>query len=307
MSSFDCAGVNGWLKNNPDFLSPQSKTPELENIILQSEDISVSRLKKNVPWGIPVPDDDDQVIYVWFEALLNYIFAVEDFNSEHFIQICGPDNLRFQGSLFQSILLSANLKNTQKLLVHGTVVDAEGKKMSKSLGNVIDPIQQLNKFGLDAVRYYALAGLSTYGNGAWSEDDLVKKYNNDLADNYGNLIARVLHLIDTKQVEITGPDQETESIVSTLVGNAKYYWEKFEINTAINETNVLVKAGNKYINDHKPWEKDAPYEQILNNLYYLLCETNKLYLPVISAQTWLLIEESLKLKKKIIIFPKITI
>lgn len=297
--------VYGWLQANKDVLIPQSKLTELENIILQSDDISVSRLKKNVPWGVTVPGDEDQVIYVWFEALLNYIFAVEDFDAQYFIQLCGPDNLRFQGSLLQAILASSNHKHTSKLLVHGTVVDASGKKMSKSMGNVVDPMEQLQKYGLDAVRYYTLAGLPTYKNASWSESDLVKKYNSELADDYGNLLARVLHLIDTKNVEITGPEFEFEHAVEVLVKNAKYHWQEYDINMAVNETNVLLKMGNKYINDTKPWEKDKNYQQILNNLYFLLCETNKLYLPVLSAKTYQLIEEALVLKKKVIIFPKL--
>jgi len=295
----------GWLKSNPDFLSPRSKTSELENIILQSEDISVSRLKVNVPWGVGVPNDEDQVIYVWFEALLNYIFAVDDFNDQYFIQICGPDNLRFQGSLFQNILISANIPNTKKLLVHGTVLDAEGKKMSKSLGNVVDPIDQLNKYGLDAVRYYTLAGLSTYGDGAWSEKDLIKTYNSELADTYGNLLARVLHLIDTKNVDVIPPTAEHKRHVDSIVYSVHTNWEFYEIQKAIKETGWIINFGNKYMNDEKPWEKDKDYVQILSNLYYSLCEANKLYLPVLSSKTWSLIEEALKIKKKVIIFQKI--
>lgn len=296
----------GWLQANKDFISPQYKLTELENIILESDDISVSRLKKNVPWGVEVPGDPDQVIYVWFEALLNYIFAVDDYPSQHFIQICGPDNLRFQGSLFQSILLSANLPNTKKLLVHGTVLDAEGKKMSKSLGNVIDPLDQLHKYGLDAVRYYTLAGLSTYGNGAWSEKDLIKLYNSELADDFGNLISRTLHLIDVKNVEILPPTEEYKRHVDSIVYSVKTQWDFFEIQTALKETNWILKFGNKYINDEKPWEKDKEnYAQVLSNLFYALTEATELYLPVLSLNTYALITDALRSKKKAIIFPKI--
>lgn len=308
----------GWLQHEKDFLSPQSKTPELQNIILDSDDISVSRLKKNVPWGVEVPNDPDQVIYVWFDALLNYIFAVQDFDSQHFIQICGPDNLRFQGSLFQSILQSANLKHTEKLLVHGTILDSEGKKMSKTLGNVIDPIDQVNKYGLDAVRYYALAGLSTYSNGSWNEKDLVKLYNADLADDFGNLIARTLHLIDTKNVAIdiknielfTFPDDTATQYKSQIVekiDRVSALWESYEINQAIKETNSIVKLANKYINDCRPWEQGREYVNVLNNLYFTLNLVNELYLPILSSETYSMIKVSLTLKKKVIIFKKIEI
>jgi methionyl-tRNA synthetase len=298
--------VYGWLQANRDFLSPLAKTAELENIILSSEDISVSRLKKNVPWGVSVPNDDTQVIYVWFEALLNYIFAVDEYSAQHFIQICGPDNLRFQGSLFQSILQSANLTHTKKLLVHGTVLDADGKKMSKSLGNVVDPIDQLNKYGLDAVRYYTLAGLSTYGNSSWSETDLIKVYNTELADDFGNLLARVLHLIDTKDIVIAPPTPEHRRHVDSIVDSIKTNWEFYEIQSALKETNMLVKFGNKYINDERPWEKDKDGAKILSNLHYSLCEATELYRPVLSGDTYARIKDALVKRQKVIIFPKLT-
>lgn len=137
------------------------------------------------------------------------------------------------------------------------------------------------------------------------EMHLIHKYNSDLADDYGNLIARVLHLIDSKNIEVVGPDKNTKAVVDILINNVKFHWQKFEINTAINETNVLIKMGNKYINDERPWEKDKKPVQILSNLYYILCETNKLYSPVLSTETFSLIEEALKNKKKVIAFKKI--
>ena len=309
--------VYGWLQSEREtFLKPSSKISELENIILESTDISVSRLKKNVPWGIEVPNDPDQVIYVWFEALLNYIFAVQDFNEQYFIQLCGPDNLRFQGSLFQSILASAGYFHTKKLLVHGTVLDSNGKKMSKSIGNVIDPIDQLDKYGLDAVRYYALAGLSTYGNGAWNEKDLVKLYNTELADDFGNLISRTLHLIDTKNVKIdienielfTFPDDTATQYKTQIVekiDKITELWDGFEINQALKETNSIVKLANKYINDCRPWEQGREYVNVLNNIYFTLNLVNELYLPILSDETYNLIKTSLISKKKVIIFKKI--
>jgi methionyl-tRNA synthetase len=300
------------VENEKTFLKPRSKTAELENIILSSEDISISRLKKNVPWGVPVPNDPDQVIYVWFDALLNYIFAVSDFDEQTFIQICGPDNLKFQGSLFQSILESANHKHTTKLLVHGTILDEQGRKMSKTLGNVIDPIDQLNKYGLDAVRYYTLAGLSTYGDGCWSEKDLVQLYNTELADDFGNLISRTLHLIDTKDVEINllfnkgeyNLDPYVTAVFDKIKG-VKELWIDFEINQALKETNSILKLANKYINDTAPWKEGNEYVRVLNNLFFTLKEVNKLYSPILSKETSDQIKDALIQKKKVIIFKKI--
>ncbi len=262
-----------------------------------------------MPWGISVPNDDDHVIYVWFEALLNYIFAVQNFDEQYFIQLCGPDNLRFQGSLFQAILESGNHVHTKKLLVHGTILDSEGKKMSKSLGNVIDPIDQLEKYGLDAVRYYTLAGITTYGNGSWNEKDLIDLYNSHLADDYGNLISRTLHLIDTKNVEIHPNHSESEFIKQLIskFNNVYSLLDNFEIKDYLIEINNIVKFANKYISDTKPWAEGSDYTTILNNLYCVLGEVTKLYLPIISEKSHLIITEALQSKKKIIAFNKIKI
>lgn len=297
-----------WLDWNTEFLSPASKTEELRNIILGAEDVSVSRLKKNVPWGVEVPGDPDQVIYVWFEALLNYVFAVENFDDENFIQLCGPDNLRFQGSLFQAILESGDHKHTNKLLVHGTVLDAEGNKMSKTLGNVVDPIDQLNKYGLDAVRFYALAGLSTYGNGCWSEKDLVSLYNSELADNFGNLLARTTHLISSKkEVTISHVDNDFKKGVRDKVSRVIDLWRAYEINAALKETSAILRLGNKYINDAEPWSKKAKPSDVqttLDDLHFLLLKVSELYAPVLSVETNSRILSSLESFRKDIIFPK---
>lgn len=293
-----------WLDENPDFLSPHVKTEELRNLIINCEDISISRLKKNVPWGVEVPDEPDQVMYVWFEALLNYIFAVPDYKDQYFIQFCGPDNLRFQGLIFQAFLAAANLPHTKKLLVHGMVLDDKGRKMSKTIGNVIDPLDQLNKFGLDAVRYYTLAGLTTFADGCWSEKDLIERYNTELANDYGNLIARVTHLISTKKVDLIEADREFKEIVAEKVNSIGLLWDKFEIYKALQETNALAQFGNKYIDSARPWSSDH-YVSTLSNLHFLLREITILYKPVLSPATIDVIEEALKTNVKTIVFPKI--
>lgn len=301
--------LKSWLESNTELLKPQNKLDELRNIIAKSDDISVSRLRKNVPHGVPVPNDPDQVIYVWFDALLNYIFAVEDFDAQYFIQLCGPDNLRFQGSLFQAILESAGRKHTARLLVHGTVLDGEGNKISKSVGNVVDPVAQLEKYGLDAVRYYALAGLTTYGNGCWSEKELCAAYNSDLADDFGNLLTRVLHLIDTKGVAISG-DVHTPGFITAVLkfsDSIDSHWRNYEIHSALRETNQLVKLGNKYINDNRPWGKDAVNAPaVLNDLFFMLRVVADLYIPVLSEKTIEDIDKAMDARKKVIIFNKIS-
>ena len=301
-----------WLDNDgKSFLVPNIKLNELRNIIEAGVDISVSRTNESVPWGISVPNDDTQVIYVWFEALCNYLFA-SNYNSKGnnnywdgiTIQLCGPDNLRFQGHIFQALIASVNVKHTSNLLVHGTILDSSGKKMSKSLGNVVDPIKQFNKFGLDAVRYYSLAGIHTCLNGSWNEQELIDLYNSSLADDCGNLIARTIHLIDLKSCEIESQhiDKEFKLIVDDKILEIEQQWNLLNINKAIELTNALFKFGNKYINNAKPWGEY--YLTPLNNLYYLLQKGTDYLEPVI-PDACEKIRLCLESKKKAIIFPKL--
>lgn len=302
-----------WIENSPNFLTPSNKTEELNNLIKESDDISISRLKTNLPHGIDVPNDSEQIIYVWFEALTNYIFSCglyEDDNKfnewwNDTLQICGSDNLRFQAVIFQAMLASANIKKTEKLLVHGTILDNHGRKMSKTMNNVVDPIEQFNKYGLTAVRYYTLAGLNTYQNSSWVEEDLVKLYNSHLADDLGNLLTRVLHLVNIKNVVIENHmvDNNFKNGVENNINVVNNYWEEYEIKTALEETNKIVKFANKYIVEEEPWKK-GNYVIVLNNLHWLLEQLSGLYYPVIPEKS-IEILKALKNNKKAILFQKI--
>jgi len=301
-----------WIeKEGKNFLTPHLKLNELKNIIEGGVDISVSRNKDNVPWGIPVPNDNTQVIYVWFEALCNYLFASnylagddENYWNGTTIQLCGPDNTRFQGHIFQTLIASAQIKHTTKLLVHGTILDTNGKKMSKTLGNVVDPIEQLNKYGLDAVRYYTIKGIHTCLNHNWSERELVDLYNSELADDYGNLIARTLHLVDIKRCPIDARYVEPsfKEDIDNRLSEVKNEWHNLNINKAIELTISTLKFGNKYLNNAQPWNE--PHLYTLNNLFYLLEQCTNYLEPVI-PDGCALARKSLKNKKKAIVFPKI--
>jgi methionyl-tRNA synthetase len=315
-----------WLHVNDKFFEPKNKVNEFDKIIENLQDISISRVKDTVSWGIPVPGDEDQIIYVWFDALLNYIFAAGYYDEGDFsktwdesevIQICGPDNLKFQSVIFQGLLISAEIKKTDKLLVHGTILDADGKKMSKSVGNVVDPIEQVKAFGVDAVRYYALAGLRTYGNSSWDEELLVAKYNSDLADDYGNLVTRVTVLAG-KALEKFKDDPNIEldhSYVSEdkwcvgldqRIDNIKTLWNNYLISDALQETNKLVKELNKRIGDAEPWKDLEKGWPLVLELHYALTKINELYYPVIPGKAGE-IRVALKECDKIKPFPKLEI
>lgn len=289
-----------WLDTNP--ISESNKN-ELSKFLNEYNELSISRRKTEYTFDIEVPGREDQVIYVWFSALLNYIIASPDWEKSTNIQLCGPDNLRFQAQIFQVFLSSLGKKNTDKLLVHGTILDSEGHKISKSLGNTVDPIEQLEKYNLDAVRYYCLSGITTYQNSKWNEVELINLYNSDICNDWGNLISRTLHLIDTKNVSLVKCDIEFKNYIDISIGDINNCWESNDVNGALKKTNELVKFANKYINDTQPWS-NTEYNQILSNLYQLILNVNEVYQPVFPSK-YIEITQALENKKKVILFTKI--
>ena len=189
----------------PDFVLPDFRFNEIKKFVEQGlNDFSVSRLKSKLPWGVSVPDDPDQVMYVWFDALINYISTLGwPDKPENFTafwpgtQIAGKDNLRQQSAIWQAMLLSAGLPPSRQILIHGFITVA-GQKISKSLGNGVDPIALTKQYGIDPVRYYLLREIPSNEDGDFSEQKLVERYNGDLANNLGNLVSRVAKLIETK-------------------------------------------------------------------------------------------------------------
>lgn len=292
-----------WLETNP--ISESDKN-ELYKYLNDYNELSISRKKTEHTFDIDVPGREDQVIYVWFSALLNYIFAAPDWEKSTNIQLCGPDNLRFQAQIFQVFLSSLGKKNTDKILIHGTILDKNGHKMSKTLGNVVDPIEQVNKFGIDAVRYYTLAGLNTYSNSSWSEDDLRNIWNSEIVNDWGNLVSRVLHLIDIKCGGKTKylSEETFNDIINKYKDEVSSNWDNFKIKEALQKTNELVKFANKYISDTKPWSSDR-YEQELSNLLILIITVNSLYLPVFGLNKVSEVSRAISSGKKAILFNRI--
>lgn len=296
-----------WASKNS--IVPNVKYNELINFLNEYEELSISRKKTEKTLGISVPDDKSQVIYVWADALLNYLFACEEWsewNDTLIIQTCGPDNLRFQAQIFQAFLGSLGKKFSDKILIHGTILDKNGKKMSKTEGNVIDPIEQLEKYGLDAVRYYTLAGLKTTDDSSWDEEKLVTKFNSDICNDWGNLVSRVLHLIDTKlEGNITEEYDDTFRVhLLKTVDEITGLWFALKVNEALEKTNELVKYANRYINDKKPWSNEDECHLILNSLYLLIEKVAEFYsyvFPYKKEETIKAIEE----KKKVILFEKL--
>jgi methionyl-tRNA synthetase len=267
-----------WLNTNP--ISDSDKN-ELVRYLDEYDELSISRKKSDTTFDIEVPGRPDQIVYVWFSALLNYIIACPDWENSQIIQTCGKDNLRFQAQIFQVFLSALGKKNTDKILVHGTILDKDGRKISKTLGNVIDPIDQYNKYGVYPVRYYSIVGLNTYGNSNWNENDLISLWNSDIVNDWGNLVSRTLHLIDIKCNGVLRflPEENFNDKINEYSDQVKLLWDSFKPREALQKTNELVKFGNKYINDTKPWSSNTS-EQELCNLITLILTVNSLYVPL---------------------------
>lgn len=190
-------------KDNSDFVIPQFRQKEIQVFVEQGlEDFSVSRLKSKMPWGIDVPGDKDHVMYVWFDALINYISAIgwpkdlEKFNTWWPVtQFAGKDNLRQQTAIWQSMLMSAGLPSSKQVFIHG-FINIGGQKISKSLGNAINPLLIAEKYGTDALRYYLLARIHPWDDSDFTIEKFENVYNADLANGLGNLVARIAKLAE---------------------------------------------------------------------------------------------------------------
>jgi methionyl-tRNA synthetase len=215
------------------------------------------------------------------------------------------------------LLSAVGIKNTSRLICHGTILDKDGIKMSKTMGNIVNPMEQLERYGIDAVKYYSLVGLNIYSNSSWSEDDLVKLYNSHLADDYGNLLSRVVTLISRGLKEnemLNDPNIDLDHsfidndklavLIREQVSEIKDLWENYRITEALIETNKLVKWCNKYVNDEQPWKKEGDWWNTLLELHYILLMVTELYKPIFPEKTKLAFD-SLRNLNKVVLFPKI--
>lgn len=197
-------------QDNPEFVVPNNRLNEISKFVERGlDDFSISRLKEKMPWGVPVPNDEKHVMYVWFDALVNYISCLgwpdnqEKFNSFWpGVQICGKDNLRQQAAMWPAMLLSAGLKPSRQVVIDGFITSG-GQKMSKSLGNVINPITIADKYGTDALRYYLLSQMNSFDDSDFTIEKFQAVYQADLANGLGNLAARISNLLEKNEIRIT--------------------------------------------------------------------------------------------------------
>ena len=248
-------------QKNPQFVLPDFRQEEIKQFVKKGlQDFSVSRLKEKMPWGIPVPNDPLHVMYVWFDALINYISTLGwPKNQENFkkywpgVQIAGKDNLRQQSAMWQAMLISAGLPPSKQIFIEGFIT-SEGKKMSKSLGNVVDPYQLVKKYGTDAVRYYLLREIPPYEDGDYSEKRMKELYNSDLANELGNLVMRITTLAEKDGLTV---NNETPLRPSSFEGQTMKQFDNFEFNLILENIWKQIKTLNKQIDDFAPWNKKS--------------------------------------------------
>ncbi len=270
-------------------------------------DFSISRLKSKMPWGVPVPGDEDHVMYVWFDALVNYISALgwpATGNFEKFwpsVQIAGKDNLRQQSAMWQAMLLSAGLPHSKQILING-FIDVNGQKMSKDLGNVISPKELVSKYGIDGTRYILL-NLANLGD---DSDASMKRFDDsyqaDLANGLGNLVSRVLKLSE----KLSSPfvPAHSDGFASEFLD----LMNRYRFADALRFVVAIVDSSNKRINDTKLWElvKTNPtqFEAIMHELLADIA-TIAHHLTPFLPETSEKIKTALKLGKTEILFPRV--
>lgn len=268
-----------FYEKNPSFVVPQEKFNEIKTFVKNGlEDFSISRLKEKMPWGVDVPDDPEHVMYVWFDALVNYISALGwPENEKKFkdfwpgLQVAGKDNLRQQSAIWQAMLMSAGLPNSRQIFIHGFIT-VDGQKISKSIGNVVDPIALVKQYGTDAVRYYLLREIPSSGDGDYSERRFKEVYNADLANGLGNLVARVAKLCEnvnykfdkkfpifseiidwTENTHWVNPNENNLTDRTWLTG-IKYHIENFQFNESLILIWAEINRLDRRINIDEPWK-----------------------------------------------------
>lgn len=256
-----------FYKQNPDFVVPSGKFNEIKTFVEGGlQDFSVSRLKSKMPWGVDVPDDPSQVMYVWFDALVNYISTLgwpED--KKNFgtfwpgVQVAGKDNLRQQTAIWQAMLMSAGLPNSKQVFIHGFIT-VNGQKISKSLGNTINPIELTEKYGTEAVRYFLLAKLHPYEDSDFSYERFEEAYNSDLANGLGNLVSRTAKLCEKSGFTFKPAKTEFDNKIESALTNYRF-------DEALKVVWENVTETDQFINEEEPWKLEGEaLEKVLIHL-----------------------------------------
>ncbi len=276
-----------FYQENPDFIAPESRRNEVLRFVEGGlHDLSVSRT--SFKWGIPVPGDPDHIMYVWLDALTNYITALgypnqdpADFNAfwSNSLHVVGKDILRFHAVYWPAFLMAAGLPPPTRVFAHGWWT-RDGEKISKSVGNAIDPIKLVETYGLDPVRYFFLREVPFGNDGDFSDTALIGRLNSDLANSYGNLVQRVLSFIAKscggivpKPDSMTPEDQALLSQAADLLSSLRADMQKQLLHKAIEKIWQVIAEANRYVDEQKPWTLKAENPARMGTILYVLADT----------------------------------
>lgn len=248
---------------NPKFVIPEKRQKEIYNFVKNGlADFSISRLKEKMPWGVTVPGDEKHVMYVWFDALVNYISTLgwpkdmEKFSKywgisgkENAIQLAGKDNLRQQSAMWQAMLMAVELPLSKQVFI-GDFIFSNGQRMSKSLGNVVNPFDYVEKYGTDAVRYFLLAKIHPFEDSNFTREKFESAYQADLANGLGNLVSRIAAMAESAgQVPVKAELKISKEIVDFL--------NEYRFDKAIGLVWKKIKEADTYINRERVWELES--------------------------------------------------
>lgn len=283
------------INEHPDFIVPAVRQSEVIGMIRQGlRDFSVSRLVDPArdPWGVPFPGDPSQVIYVWFDALTNYVTAVgfpdDTATFERYwpadVHVIGKDIIRFHCLYWPAMLLAAGLPLPEQIAAHGFMT-LEGAKISKSTGNIVHPVELVDEFGADAVRYYLLHNLSFASDRDFTREGLIQRYNDELAKDLGNLLNRVVTMVNRYRggsIPVPGPEGDLEQELQRVAAEARQHVEEelavWEIGSALQGIWNFVRRTNQYLEQSKPWilARAPENEGRLNTVLYTAAEAVRL-------------------------------
>jgi methionyl-tRNA synthetase len=283
LSAFQ-AQLEGLYEERPDFVVPDFRRNEAVAFIKQGlEDVSLSRPK--LKWGMRLPWDPDQRMYVWFDALLNYVTALafardgEDLSDRYWpatLHVMAKDILKFHAVIWPALLWAADLEPPRRMAIHGFLLMGE-RKMSKSLGNVLDPFEVIDRFGADALRFYCFREVSFGQDGSISTQGFEARYETELANDFGNLASRVLAMIERYRdgtVPVAAVDAVLEEDFEGAVGRFSDLLDRAELSQALEEAWNLVRRLNRYVEETRPWDlaKDEADPERLDEVLYNLVE-----------------------------------
>ena len=283
-----------FYEDNPDFVEPAYRKTEMINNFIKPglEDLCVTRT--SFDWGIKVPNDPKHVIYVWLDALTNYLTALGYMQEDDTlfkkywpadVQVVGKDIARFHLIYWPIFLMALDLPIPKKFIVHNWIMMKDGK-MSKSFGNVVYPEKLIDRYGVDATRYYLLRIVPASQDGVYTPEDFVERYNSDLCNDLGNLVNRTVSMVN-KYFEGVVPeyngtpnevDKEFEAFTEEQIKKVEDYMEKYQLLNALQEIWAVISRTNKYIDETRPWEleKNGETEKLKSSMYHLIENIRKI-------------------------------